>query len=455
MTVLPHHDSTWVAFERDEALKNLAAKQAGFFTATQARELGYTYSNQNYHVKQGNWRREEYSIYRLPWYPDHHEAKLTKCCLWSRNRQGEILGVVSHTSALYFHGLWPQEPALVSLTVPPDFRKKPPENIHLNKAELTPADCQPRGLLRVTTPERTIVDERAFLAEQGRLAEICELAIDMGVLDRSRAETRGWLPAAPQYIAPLEKEIAMPDVEIVAPLGPAATPPPARPLRGREFATRVRRRAQAGFTLVELLVVTAIISVLAAMLLPVLEKAHQAAYTTACANQERQLFLIADEYRNANRLWPHYYTGVDNSYWFQSLFPNKGSVGNYMTGPWRTGTKHDPDYKLLDCPANKDAWPSGWCDWRNVNFCVNAVGGGKVPGCGGPLEPRKASAMPWTVDGSAVCYWDNTTIINYTDLVHSNGLNTLFFDGHVRWLHGSICKDILLDQAHGGNGDWP
>ncbi len=62
----------------------------------------------------------------------------------------------------------------------------------------------------------------------------------------------------------------------------------------------VTHKARA-FTLVELLVVIGIVSTLVAILLPALTKARQAAQTTACASNVRQIGLAAIMYATQNR----------------------------------------------------------------------------------------------------------------------------------------------------------
>src|SRR5690349_7004740 len=82
-----------------------------------------------------------------------------------------------------------------------------------------------------------------------------------------------------------------------------------------------------GFTLIELLVVLAIITLLVALLLPVLSQARQSAYSVICASNLRQTFIGMSTYgAEFNDKIPP--TGVGSVSWFHVM----GNAGDYWLG---------------------------------------------------------------------------------------------------------------------------
>src|SRR5919197_4966711 len=134
------------------ALIQVAAQQAGHFSARQALEVGYTYQVQRYHVQRGDWLRVDRGIFRLTDWPASQHEDLVRWTLWSRGR-----AVISHETALAVHELGDVMPARVHITVPPGFRMRA-SAIVVHKALLEPSDAEAFEGFSVTTPVRSILD---------------------------------------------------------------------------------------------------------------------------------------------------------------------------------------------------------------------------------------------------------------------------------------------------------
>ena len=94
--------------------------------------------------------------------------------------------------------------------------------------------------------------------------------------------------------------------------------------RGRSAAARTLTRPPTRrFTLVELLVVVAIVAILFALLLPALKKAKEAAIGAACLSQQRQVGLAFSFYANDYDRWT-----MGSNIW---IGPNWGDFKSWVT----------------------------------------------------------------------------------------------------------------------------
>lgn len=164
----------------------LAADQSGYFTAAQAKRLGYSYPAQAHHVNAGNWLRIDRGLFRLSeWIPDVHDD-LVRWTLWSKNR-----AVVSNETALGVHQVGEFESPHIHLTVPPGFRMRD-DALVLHRADLPDEDVVQRTGFRVTTLTRSLVDVAARAPDEEQLARAIDDARGQGTVTlrglRERAE---------------------------------------------------------------------------------------------------------------------------------------------------------------------------------------------------------------------------------------------------------------------------
>ena len=162
------------------ALHAVAFQQAGYFTASQALEVGYSYQAQKYHVDAGNWLRIDRGIFRLPEWPSDPEDTFVRWTLWSDGR-----GVISHDSALAVHGLSDVDPIKVHLTVPPGFGASD-ELAQLHMADLDQDEREQRRGWAVTTPLRTLADVAATDTSQEQVDRAVADALRLGLVTRRR-----------------------------------------------------------------------------------------------------------------------------------------------------------------------------------------------------------------------------------------------------------------------------
>jgi len=215
-----------------------------------------------------------------------------------------------------------------------------------------------------------------------------------------------------------------------------------------------KRTQLRAFTLIELLVVIAIIAILAALLLPVLGRAKQKAWSTSCNSNLHQIGLAMRMYADDNaELYPEsgrviYWgtkdapppVGSGKASWMEQINPYAGSTN------------------VFNCPGNVQLRPNeqGPFNYFNGAHAAYVAAGGVdasvkstaitiSPSCfvlggdtvgtvvGGaswqfqPLDADKddysANCVGGAADESITQYWQ----------IHTKGQNVMFADGHSKW----------------------
>ncbi len=161
-------------------LFEIANLQKGYFTAQQAIKAGIPDSVHPYHIRAGNWTREQRGIYRLVRYPSSDYENLMVWYLWSRNHSDIPQGVFSHATALSLFEISDANPVKIHMTVPNHFRRsqKIPKMLVLHKHDLKQEDITERLGIKLTTPLRTLLD---VVTESSLSLDLIEQAVQQAV----------------------------------------------------------------------------------------------------------------------------------------------------------------------------------------------------------------------------------------------------------------------------------
>lgn len=137
-------------------LCKLAAPQGGYFSAAQARGVGFSLQLLQYYIHRSLVQRTHRGIFHLAQHPRAGDEDLIALWLWSRRE-----GIISHETALGLHELLDAPPARLCVTLPNAWRKRrvrPPPRAALFYADIQERDVLSRGPLLISTPLRALLE---------------------------------------------------------------------------------------------------------------------------------------------------------------------------------------------------------------------------------------------------------------------------------------------------------
>lgn len=164
------------------------------------------------------------------------------------------------------------------------------------------------------------------------------------------------------------------------------------------------------FTLVEMLVVIAIIAILASLLMPALQSALESSKRTQCVNKLRNMYVLSIQYLENN----NYYLPHPNWTW-------RGKIAQYMDKPSTSG---NANVNLFYCPG-APVIPADKINGKNGSYC-----------------PSYPNANPVTIfrrKYTSIWLYDSTN--NPNDYYRAPDYNA----GKTGNNHGGLCNELYWD----------
>ncbi|MFM7207148.1 MAG: DUF1559 domain-containing protein [Planctomycetaceae bacterium] len=277
-----------------------------------------------------------------------------------------------------------------------------------------------------------------------------------------------------------------------------------------DFAAAVRgKRRQAGFSLVELLIVIAILGALVALLVPAVQRAREAGRRTACAANLHAMGLALSAHESSRRAFPpgsDAVTGRDHA-WSSFILPflDGETVARRIdySRPWNAG---GGNAEIADLVLATYVCPSGIRSFPGKQDYGGVLGTGIPLRDGEPLRPgwdhsgvlyATDAAHPRPVRAAMVtdglahtvtvsegvdrgfadmdgesrignarwacgtnCFLQNSRVVNTPDVDgfrgnHPGGVHALFADGRVAFLTEDTAAEVLLAISTKDWGDGP
>jgi len=201
----------------------------------------------------------------------------------------------------------------------------------------------------------------------------------------------------------------------------------------------VKETRRRGFTLIELLVVIAIIAILAAILFPVFARAREAARTSSCLSNTKQLgtatAMYMQDYDGVSFRSP--WNAVGSLPWWDLLTPYTKNRAIGVCPSYSGG--YNASYPSQLTPGNNNGRPFGYM-WSE-HFHSNGINEAAIQ--------RPADAGIMSEGNFAVNGWTWVTISNRSRPggLHNDGVNFLYADFHSKYVHLSRAQLINSDPT--------